>query len=487
MNRPSSPTKASPWTGPSSRRRQLVCLTFGLILVLLLAGAAHPTTRQMGVDYYSTAGAAGEGDGLNVEKAPEEEVKQELKLPGPPTFAALRAWEENLPQHNLDLPFPEGKTGRYVKFSNQMNFVGWNNCLNERLMNLFLAHTSRRAYVFSALLWEPSHYPWPPVQHPEGGPRTPLNALLSGPLAGGPWDPADPAPRSVSETYWDLVCPRDERRIINTQDVKPALAGKGGAEVFATWAKLLGDAPERCVEIVPPAYEIDQMPQIFDLWLWGGGGILELWPAFLASPASRLLSASPIVLSALDRNAYLFLPRGPRPPSGVSRDPYDRMLAVHLRRGDYLQHCLNLAGWGSTYYSWALLPNVTDRFTPGEGGQEAMLAHCLPSIEQLVKRIADRYLDVLYLLTNEHGPWLDELKAALSSGSQKFGKETWTTIISTPELTLDPEQEEVSMAVDMELGRRAAVFVGNGWSSFTSNIIHQRFVDGRDPISIRLM
>ncbi|KAJ7046483.1 hypothetical protein C8F04DRAFT_938835 [Mycena alexandri] len=447
----------------------------------------------MGVEYYSAA--AGTGSDANA----GSDAEPKLKLPGPPAFTALRKWEDELPQHNLDLPFPEGKTGRYVKFSNQMNFVGWNNCLNERLMNLHLAHASHRAYVFSPFLWAPEHYPWPAPQHPPGGPRTPLNALLAGPLAGGAWDPSDPAPRSVSEAWWDVVCPRDERKIVYTQDIKPLLVGKDALAVFEYWAKLLGEAvKERCVEVVPPAYEVDSMPQIFDLWLWGTTRILDLFPSFLASPASRLLSASPIVLSALDRNAYLFLPRGPRPPSGVSRNPYDRMLAIHLRRGDYLRHCRSLAAWGSTYYSWALLPNLTDRFEPlpaeDPAREEKMLAHCLPTAEQLVKRIAEvredyvqaaaptsgkRYLDVLYLLTNEHGSWLDGVKKEMVGMG-------WNTIITTRDLVLDPEQEEVSMAVDMEVGRRAAVFVGNGWSSFTSNIIHQRFADGRDPISIRL-
>src|SRR4051812_3996648 len=51
---------------------------------------------------------------------------------GPPKYAALRRWQAALPQHNLALPFPEGKTGRYVKFSNEANWIGWNNCFNER-------------------------------------------------------------------------------------------------------------------------------------------------------------------------------------------------------------------------------------------------------------------------------------------------------------------------------------------------------------------
>jgi len=51
--------------------------------------------------------------------------------PGPPSFDVLRKWERDLPQHNLDLPSPEGKLGRYVKFSNQITRLGWNNVLTE--------------------------------------------------------------------------------------------------------------------------------------------------------------------------------------------------------------------------------------------------------------------------------------------------------------------------------------------------------------------
>jgi len=52
-------------------------------------------------------------------------------LDHPPTYKKLKEWEYNLPQHNLDLPFPEGRTGRYVLFKNQIEGLGWNNELNE--------------------------------------------------------------------------------------------------------------------------------------------------------------------------------------------------------------------------------------------------------------------------------------------------------------------------------------------------------------------
>ncbi|KAJ6589134.1 hypothetical protein B0H19DRAFT_1206159 [Mycena capillaripes] len=423
-----------------------------------------------------------------------EAEKPVLKIPGPPTFEVLKKWEEDLPQHNLDLPFPEGRTGRYVKFSNEFKDVGWNNCLNERLMNAHLAYMSKRAYVFSEYVWAPVHYPWPPVQQPDGGPRTPLNALLSGPMAGGLWDEGDDAPRSISERWFDVVCPTSERRLIYTPDVKPAVANLDGDALFVHWQNILLEAPERCIEVIPPTPDIDHLPQTFDLWLWGTKRVLSLWETFSKSPTSRLLGPSPIVTAAISRNDYLFLPRGPRPPHPAPRDPYARMLAIHLRRGDYLVHCPNLAAWNSTYYGWTQLPSLPDLFTPLPDDEperiDKMLVHCLPTIAQIVQRVHDarndyvaagpgRLLDVLYLLTNEQGPWLDEVK-------DEFKTAGWLTIVTTRDLQLDPEQMEVSMVIDMQLARKAAVFIGNGWSSFTSNIVHQRLVDGREPISIRM-
>ncbi|KAJ6554900.1 hypothetical protein DFH09DRAFT_1248491 [Mycena vulgaris] len=475
-------SSSPPWTkSPGGRRRQIAYAAFGAVALLLLLGAAHPTTRRMGHEYYELS-LGNEGE--------------KLKTPGPPSWDALRKWEAELPQHDLELPFPEGRTGRYVKFSNQVQMLGWNNCLNEELMNLHLAYTAQRAYVFTPYRWAPQHYPWPAPQHPPGGPLTPLPALLAGPLSGGPWPPGDPAPRSVSASHFDLVCPPASRRILHTDDIKPAVADAPGDAVLAHWVKILKDAPEACVEVIPGPGGGDSYTQTFDLGLWGSTRILPLWPLFAQSPVSLTLAPSPIVASALARNAYLFAPRGPRPPPPPADGSYPRMLAVHVRRGDYVEHCKGLAAWGSSYYSWAQLPELPDHFTPGgEGGEEAALRHCLPSAAQLAERIravrddwvkgangtGERVLDTLYLLTNEDpaSPWMRELKTELGKGDK------WSTLATSRELVLDAEQTEVGMAVDMEIARRAAVFLGNGWSSFTSNIVHARLVDGREARSIR--
>ena len=388
-------------------------------------------------------------------------------------------------------------------------------------MNSWLAYESNRAYVFQDLVWDPNHFPWPPEKIISIPPHTPLNALISGPTVGGSWDPMDKAPRSISHVWYDTVCPESDRKIITTPEIKPAVANAEGTEVFAAWERVLKDTPERCVEIHHAGDDI--FGQTFDLFLWTSPRLLSLWEDYKKSPVSRLLRASPLVQSAVYRNEYLFIPRGPRPPAPASTDPFDRMMALHLRRGDYVTHCEFLANRNESYYGWNQLEFLPDRFefpamnTTEEGKTEATTdglahysKHCYPKHEDIMEKARQsrddfvraakegeyRYLDMLYLATNDHSEWLDNLKSILKQSG-------WRSILTTRDLELDAEQKEVGMAVDMELARKAAVFVGNGvriqshesinsvshfkpqWSSYSSNIVYRRLVDGREDITNR--
>ncbi|KAJ7676554.1 hypothetical protein DFH06DRAFT_1428091 [Mycena polygramma] len=416
----------------------------------------------------------------------------------PPEYFAVRQWEAALPQHNLSLPFPEGKSGRYVKFSNQAPGLGWNNWFNEVRMNAHLAYLSGRGNVFLDYSWAPQHYRGPGKwinKWTANAPRTPLNAILSGPIAGGPFEPGDPSPRAISELWFDVVCPPEERRYLNTRDVKPAVTGASGTEVLAHWQAVLRGAPERCIEVVPA--EEDTLAQTFDLWLWGSSRLLSLWDSVVESPITRLVDASPIVRSAVEANAYLFLPPSPRPPYPAPSDPFQLMLALHVRRGDFKGHCRYLAGFTADFFSWNQFPFLQDRFArDAPGSTERLAERCWPDIAAYVSKTSEARrdylahvaamnmtqsaastLDVMYILTNERSTWIEDLKTALRL-------EGWS-VATSQDMILSTQQTDVSMAVDMEIARRAAVFVGNGWSSLTSNVVYQRLVDKRDPITIR--
>ncbi|KDR82465.1 hypothetical protein GALMADRAFT_87810 [Galerina marginata CBS 339.88] len=434
----------------------------------------------------------------------------------PPSYTDLREWEVRLPQHNLDLPFPEGRSGRFVLFSNsRAHPVGWNNKLNDMLMNTWLAYSSNRAYVFHDFVWTRSHYPWAASSYgQEWTPRTPLNALISGPSAGGPWEQGDNAPRSISEAWFDIVCPKSERRIIHTRDVKSGVYWADGKVIFEKWQRLLSEAPERCIEVVPGSPEDDPFPETFDIWFWSTERSISLWDEFKVSPVSRLLGTSGIVQSAIDDNRRLFHSNG----QSTSKDPFDNVLSIHVRRGDFKEACLEHAAENSTFYNWNLLSFLPDKFyppaaTPGiiipkgrntPDNEAIFLARCLPSAASITHKVqmareaylqaspmpargslkpnrllrSKRPLDVLYIMSNDRTVWLDNLKDALR-------KDGWDRIVTSGDLKLNSEQKDVSVAVDMDIGRRSAVFIGNGWSSFTSNVVHRRLVDGKEPISIR--
>ncbi|EIN11679.1 hypothetical protein PUNSTDRAFT_98867 [Punctularia strigosozonata HHB-11173 SS5] len=426
-----------------------------------------------------------------------------LRSPPEPTYRDVRLWEDNLPQHNLSLPYPEGENGRYVKFSTQVAGLGWNNVLNELLLCAHLAYDSGRAYVFQEYKWAAEHYPWPvrvwPWQGGPSKPRTPLNALVSGPTAGGNWDDGDEAPRSVSDRWWNTVCADpDDVEIIWSDDAKKGMRDVPGDEVFRHWSSLLRRSTKKCVEVKEGPSGDDGTPQVFDLWILGSKRILPLWDMFKDSPTSRLLSVSPIVASAVARNEHLFLPRGASARRG-SPNPYDRMMALHMRRGDYVGQCRHFARYGSSFYGWNQLPFLPDRFEVPSGGEtpertDIYMRRCWPTLEQTLEKVRearDAYirehdpalgsttvLDVVHVLSDGDEEWL----RALERGLRDSG---WGTVVTSKDLALDSEQTGVGMTVDMEIARKAAVFIGNGWSSFTSNIIHRRLVDGRENISNR--
>ena len=85
----------------------------------------------------------------------------------PPLYEAYHQRELNMPQHNPDLPFPEGKTGKYLFVSSHLDGeqiiegprsavlsichlqhltgYGWGNYMQEFVWDAYLAHKAGRA------------------------------------------------------------------------------------------------------------------------------------------------------------------------------------------------------------------------------------------------------------------------------------------------------------------------------------------------------
>jgi hypothetical protein len=182
---------------------------------------------------------------------------------------------------------------------------------------------------------------------------------------------------------------------------------------------------------------------------------------------------SPLVLDVFKTNQHLFAPDGIPPPSmGNAYPVIPGLLALHIRRGDFENHCRNLAEWGSSWTGFNQLPQLIDHFSPpvrppsGETTQEIYDAYtksCYPSIEQIAQKVSEirktkagRGLKNVFIMTNGKVPWIQELKDALN----KVHK--WNIITSSRDATLSWEQKYIAQAPDMLIGQRSQVFVGNG-------------------------
>ncbi|KAF5314760.1 hypothetical protein D9611_007176 [Ephemerocybe angulata] len=233
--------------------------------------------------------------------------------------------------------------------------------------------------------------------------------------------------------------------------------------------------------------DVEGWGQVFDLWLVGSGGrIVDLWEDFGDSVVRRVTRPSEIVQRAVERNTHLFL-QFTEFGSRKARDPFSKVLAVHIRRGDYEGHCVRLAKGNASFYGWSQLPWPPDRFKidVGENGHEEgeYMKHCLPDVERIIGKIhATRdeweketvdlragHIDTLYILTNAHPEWVQDLKSRIYDKGRG-----WKVVTSHDLVFSDSQEKDVGMTIDMDLARRAAVFVGNGWSSLTSNVVHRR-------------
>ena len=166
------------------------------------------------------------------------------------------------------------------------------------------------------------------------------------------------------------------------------------------------------------------------------------------------------------------------PPPDVVPD----LMAIHIRRGDYVEHCYHIANWSSSYLGWARAPGIPDSFVPPTGGGEGWntpentavyMPHCFPEIPDIVRRVEEVKRDWetrrdkprneprlkrLYILTNGKKDWVAELEERLLEAGD------WETVFSSRDMVLTPEQKYVAQAIDMAIAERAAVFLGNGVS-----------------------
>ncbi|KAH9012602.1 hypothetical protein EDB83DRAFT_2233677 [Lactarius deliciosus] len=384
----------------------------------------------------------------------------------PPRFYQWHKREKQLPQHNPDLPYPQGREGRYIRFSNQLFGLGWGNSMQELLFNAHLAYLSNRIYVFDNYTWDKTPGDFSSFNGKPIPARVPLTALLSGPVAGGPFPSSAVSPPAVIPEFFNEVCPN---RTTIDREAFDALSGASAATIFQGWLNLLERTEDRCIEVK------EYSGQIFNYLLFGDSSrLLDIWPSLTKSPILTHFSWSPLITAAIAANANTIHPAlSSVTPSSFTPSshpaPLSGLLALHIRRGDYVDHCVNLANWTARFMGFNEFPGLPDRLEP-PGELVRYPARCFPDIAQIVTRVREVRAALLpttpllrvYMLTNGRPKWLAELKEALQKDARSEGLDEWTHIGTSRDLRLTREQQHNAQAVDMAVAQRAEVFLGNG-------------------------
>ncbi|KAH9830479.1 uncharacterized protein C8Q71DRAFT_367854 [Rhodofomes roseus] len=370
--------------------------------------------------------------------------------------------------------------------------------MQELLFNSYLAYNTGRHFAFDNYTWNRDGSDYTDYNGKLIPSRIPNTALIRGPAVGDPFPPGDNASLAVVKEYFDKVCP--EPTVISSDVVGKTLDGDASAQtVLEAWvAKLRAMDDHPCIEI-----ERDTQ-QIFSIWIFGSTRVLDIFPGFAKSPIMTLFRWSPLIESAFAVNRPVISPPTfldkllPSIPFLRPSTPYPMisgLLVLHIRRGDFAEHCAHLARWSSLFNGFNSFPELPDQFEPPPGAgwgentpenTQLYMQRCFPTVEQIVEKVRDvratragRGLRNVYIMTNGAKEWVDELKAAL------FAMGGLERVTGSRDVLLNWEQKYVAQAVDMLIGQRAQVLIGNGFSSLTSNIVMMRMANGFAPDSNR--
>ncbi|KAJ7218085.1 hypothetical protein GGX14DRAFT_439658 [Mycena pura] len=323
---------------------------------------------------------------------------------------------------------------KYV-FFRQLQGAGFNNQVQEILLYHHLALSSSRVYVYQPLIWQPRRA------------SLPLSGFLPGVTSG-----------SITSAVFDKVCPPTEVKHVSLN-----------RELDAIWeyAKDVLDGPDRCMVV-------DDW--IFHWTFLASSGIHPIWPSF-KSYLSQHFEWSFSILDMAERAR----------PSG--NEPY---MAIHLRRGDFEDHCRSLASSQTGFTTWATLPQLNGAVLPpalDSANSTSIMEHCYPSLRRILDAIdskarANPHVRALHVLHD--GAWdhptvylqYYKLEAAVKSLERTL-RAGWKegpmkSVTHSGSLNVRRGESDWAVAVDVELARKATIFIGNGYSSLSSQILALR-------------
>lgn len=346
-----------------------------------------------------------------------------LSLLGFLTLTYHSFWRAKHPFSQPTFSSPE----RYLSFNTLS--AGFNNQCHEILLYVYLAYCTNRRYVyhpFAASAWQESDQPFERVLN--------MQALSS---------------HLISTKDFDARC---QGRTVTIRVDKWPMHNR----LDAFFDTLREHVNEPCLHV--------------DTWVldWDYAettDLIQYWPHY-RDVVLRQFQWSALVRKAAEDIVAKFKKHG-----------VTDFVSVHVRRGDYVNHCKFLFSANKPFIYWNHLPSKQkEGVQPVSQNITDFLRHCLPSPEDITIRIESLIKANAHWLSSTRGLHVMHTggSSIVSHLKQHFGKQ-FAFYIDSDELA----PSDLNVMTDMEVARRSAIFIGNGWSTTTSQVVQLRVVDDK--------
>lgn len=196
---------------------------------------------------------------------------------------------------------------------------------------------------------------------------------------------------------------------------------------------------------------------------------MSLWPTMASSPVLTRHAWSTPVLRAAYRNIPFILSGSS--PAVMNNTAMAVNMTARRPRDDLLRplvvlHVVPCPG-GQRFAGWAQLSSLPDALRTYDGAER-----CAPSVQQMVTKAGlarEQYAATLpsaqappdrVYIASDDPQLVEQLKEELLKDTGGM----WTSVTSSSELLLQGIETAAKQGVELELARRAALFVGNGVS-----------------------
>lgn len=324
-----------------------------------------------------------------------------------------------------------------------------------------------------ALQWLPfdvGRWPWRSA-------RIPLPAFVGNVING--FEQFYHTPRAVSADFFSSVCPRSRQQVLTLRSpTDPTgvldLSREGEARIAQLKDALVANE-HGCVRI---------RGDVFDDEYFESSAPLDIVDNLIKSPVLQHFTVSPSVLEIVNTLIPTIAPTSPLYDLDTS-DAYYRahkdgaphtsqwkhVLALHIRRGpEWVASCAAKGGRAAPFAGFnklPLLPGNENVPPPADMVEASRLglytAKCLPEITAVIARARRMrknhpLLRSIYIATDGPEEWVEELRSWLIS-------DAWDrVVVGQTDVYPGWDERELGVGVDMEVARRAGVFVGNGVS-----------------------